>query len=58
MNKMNTDKVYAESIAKEYAADIMKLAKEITDVDADTTVEEEKKVSLLCKKGASALFYD
>lgn len=43
---------------KKYAADIMKLAKEITDVDADTTVEEEKKVSLLCKKGASALFYD
>lgn len=40
---MNTDKVYAESIAKEYAADIMKLAKEITDVDADTTAKEETK---------------
>ena len=42
MNKMNTDKVYAESIAKEYAADIMKLAKEITEVNADTTAEEEE----------------
>lgn len=42
MNKMNTDKVYAESTAKEYAADIMKLAKEITDVNADTTAEEEE----------------
>lgn len=42
MNKMNTDKVYAESIAKEYTADIMKLAKEITDVNADTTAEEEE----------------
>jgi len=28
---------------KKYAADIMKLAKEITDVDADTTAEEETK---------------
>lgn len=36
---------------KKYAADIMKLAKEITDVDADTTVEEEKKVSLFKQKG-------
>lgn len=43
MNKLNIDKVYAESIAKEYAADIMKLAKKITDVDADTTAEEETK---------------
>ena len=35
----------------------MKLAEEITDVDADTTAEEEEeKVSLLYKKGASALF--
>lgn len=40
---MNTDKVYAESIAKEYAANIMKPVKEITDVDADTTAEEETK---------------
>lgn len=28
---------------KKYAADIMRLAKEITDVDADTTAEEETK---------------
>lgn len=28
---------------KKYTADIMKLAKEITDVDADTTAEEETK---------------
>lgn len=28
---------------KKYATDIMKLAKEITDVDADTTAEEETK---------------
>ena len=28
---------------KNYAADIMKLDKEITDVDADTTAEEETK---------------
>lgn len=28
---------------KKYAADIMKLAEEITDVDADTTAEEETK---------------
>lgn len=28
---------------KKYRADIMKLAKEITDVDADTTAEEETK---------------
>lgn len=27
---------------KKYAADIMKLAKEITDGDADTTAEEEE----------------
>ncbi len=27
---------------KKYAADIMKLAKEITDVDADTTAEEKE----------------
>ena len=36
---MNTDKVYAESIAKEYTANIMKLA---NDVNADTTAEEEE----------------
>lgn len=28
---------------RKYAADIMKLAEEITDVDADTTAEEETK---------------
>lgn len=28
----------------------MKLAEEITDVDADTTAEEEEKVSLLYKR--------
>lgn len=28
---------------EKYAADIMKLAKEITDVDADTTAEEKTK---------------
>lgn len=28
---------------KKYAADIMKLAEETTDVDADTTAEEETK---------------
>ncbi len=30
-NKMNTDKIYAESIAKEYAYDIVKLAREISE---------------------------
>lgn len=32
-----------KSRKKKYAADIMKLAEEITDVDADTTAEEETK---------------
>lgn len=35
----------------------MKLAEEITDVDADTTAEEKQSKSIM-KKGGSALFYD
>lgn len=53
---MNTDKVYAESIAKEYAADIMKLAKEITDVDADTIAEEEAKKVYYAKRANPPFF--